>query len=168
MRFAMLLLLMLPGLASAQIRLDAYSLASGGILEGPTLRAELTLGQPFVGQLDGADTVAQAGFWFVEGAPVPTPVGTYDALPGAIRLGPNYPNPFNPQTTIRYALPAASPVRLAVFDVLGREVDRLVDEVMPAGVYDVVFEARDLPSGVYFYRLEAGATTQTGKMLLIK
>ncbi|NBC17994.1 MAG: T9SS type A sorting domain-containing protein [Bacteroidetes bacterium] len=97
-------------------------------------------------------------------------------VPDQVALSKNYPNPFNPTTVIRYALPQASAVRLAVYDVLGRQVAVLVDDVRPAGRYEVTFEAANLPSGVYLYRLEAVAPgsgpgqafTQTKRMLLVK
>ncbi|NBC17996.1 MAG: T9SS type A sorting domain-containing protein [Bacteroidetes bacterium] len=89
-------------------------------------------------------------------------------VPKAFALAANYPNPFNPQTTIRYALPEASAVRLVVYDVLGRQIKTLVDGVRPAGRHEATFEATDLPSGMYLYRLDAGSFTQTRRMLLVK
>jgi M6 family metalloprotease-like protein len=80
-------------------------------------------------------------------------------LPGAYALHQNYPNPFNPTTTIRYQLPIASDVRLAVYDVLGREITRLVHERQPAGSREVVWNASGASSGVYFCRLEATGTS---------
>jgi len=80
----------------------------------------------------------------------------------------NYPNPFNPQTTIRYALPQAAPVRLAVYDVLGREVALLVDQQQPVGTHEVAFEASGLPGGIYYYRIEAGSHTATRSLVLMK
>ena len=90
------------------------------------------------------------------------------AVPRRLTLYRNYPNPFNPTTTIRYDLPAAQRVRLAVYDVLGREVAVLVDGMETAGRKRVVFEAANLPSGTYLYRLEAGSFTQVQRMLLLK
>ena len=89
-------------------------------------------------------------------------------LPTAFALSQNYPNPFNPETQIAFALPQASAVRLAVFDVLGREVAVLVDEHLPAGHHEAVFEGGDLPSGVYLYRLETANNTFVKTMLLVK
>ncbi|NBC17102.1 MAG: T9SS type A sorting domain-containing protein [Bacteroidetes bacterium] len=83
-------------------------------------------------------------------------------------LSPNYPNPFNPQTTIRYALPVSGPVRLAVLDVLGREVALLVDAPRPAGPHTTVFDATGLPSGLYVARMQSGGVVQTRTMLLMK
>jgi hypothetical protein len=75
-------------------------------------------------------------------------------LPSQFSLAQNYPNPFNPTTTIRYDLPAASDVRLSVFDMLGREVKVLVNERREAGVHEAMLDASDLASGVYLYRLQ--------------
>jgi len=80
----------------------------------------------------------------------------------------NYPNPFNPTTTIRYEITDMSYVSLIIYDVLGKEVALLVNEDKPEGFYDVEFNGKDLPSGIYFYRLQAGNFTQTKKMLLLK
>ncbi|MBC8043306.1 MAG: T9SS type A sorting domain-containing protein, partial [Rhizobacter sp.] len=88
--------------------------------------------------------------------------------PNAFGLKQNYPNPFNPSTTIRYELAAPSDVKLNVFDVLGREVATLVNQRQSAGNYRVGFNASNLSSGIYFYRLQTGNFTQTKKMLLVK
>ncbi|MFQ3597685.1 MAG: T9SS type A sorting domain-containing protein [Chloroherpetonaceae bacterium] len=83
-------------------------------------------------------------------------------------LAQNYPNPFNPTTNISYVLPKAENVSLKVYDVLGREVATLVNEVKAAGAYTVPFNASNLASGVYFYKLQAGSFVQTKKMMLVK
>jgi hypothetical protein len=90
-------------------------------------------------------------------------------LPSEIILSQNYPNPFNPTTTIAYALPETAPVRLDVFDMLGRRVATLVNtEAHAPGSHAVSFDASRLTSGVYVYRLQAGSTTITRKFTLIK
>ncbi|RMF61868.1 MAG: T9SS C-terminal target domain-containing protein, partial [Bacteroidetes bacterium] len=91
-----------------------------------------------------------------------------EALPAAFHLEQNYPNPFNPVTTIAFTLATSSPVRLVVYDLLGHEVRTLVDGVRAAGRHEVAFDAGTLPSGLYLYRLTAGATTQTRTMTLLK
>ena len=89
-------------------------------------------------------------------------------LPAAYRLEPNYPNPFNPVTQIRFGLPVASDVRVAVYDVLGREVATLADGVMPAGWHEVRWDADRLASGLYVCRLETTDVRHVRKMLLVK
>jgi hypothetical protein len=93
-------------------------------------------------------------------------VGT--TVPQTYALLQNYPNPFNPTTKIEYALPATQRVVLKMYDVLGREVQTLVNEQQAPGVYRVNVNAAGFASGVYFYRLEAGSFVQLRKMLLLK
>jgi PKD repeat protein len=87
---------------------------------------------------------------------------------GAVTLAQNYPNPFNPRTTISFTLPAETRVSLTVYDATGRTVARLVDGVKGAGRHDVDFNAAGLSSGIYFYRLVAGAVIEQKKMVLLK
>jgi len=89
-------------------------------------------------------------------------------LPGTYNLGPNYPNPFNPGTLIRYSLPEAGSVRLVVYDILGQEVSVLAEGFTAAGRHTAWFDGSGLASGIYLYRLEAGGRSLTGKMMLVK
>ena len=84
------------------------------------------------------------------------------------KLKQNFPNPFNPTTTIIYALPTDELVVLKIYDILGREVTTLVNEIKQAGTYSVSFNASNLASGIYFYTISAGNFHQTKKMLLIR
>jgi hypothetical protein len=105
---------------------------------------------------------------------------TADEIPFVFFLKQNYPNPFNPSTTIEYTIQASlnpskggTYVQLSVYDILGREVATLVNEVKPAGSYSVTFNVgtlhgASLPSGIYFYQLHAGDYTETKKMVLMK
>ena len=90
------------------------------------------------------------------------------ALPEEFHLEQNYPNPFNPNTTISYQLPTQGHVTLTVFDALGREIATLVNGEQTAGYKSETWEASNTPSGVYFYRLQAGTSTETRKLLLLK
>jgi hypothetical protein len=88
--------------------------------------------------------------------------------PDRLVLHGNYPNPFAQQTTIRYALPQAADVHLAVYDALGRHVATLADEEQAAGRKQVTFDARRLPSGIYFVRLRADGRTATRQMTVVR
>ena len=88
--------------------------------------------------------------------------------PNEIYLSQNYPNPFNPTTSIEYAVPSSEYVTLRVYDILGNEVATLVNEQKSAGVYSVIFNAENLPSGVYIYQLRRENYNTTKKMLLLK
>jgi hypothetical protein len=89
-------------------------------------------------------------------------------IPKTFALEQNYPNPFNPVTVIKYQLPSAEKVSVKVFDILGKEVATLVNENKQPGYYEVSFDASNLASGLYFYRIEAGSFVETKKMMLIK
>ena len=91
-----------------------------------------------------------------------------NTTPTSFLLYQNYPNPFNPSTTIKYSVPNQSIVSLKLFDVLGSEIKTIVNEEKPIGNYEVNFDASNLPSGVYFYRLQAGDFVETKKMVLLK
>ncbi len=88
--------------------------------------------------------------------------------PNDFALAQNYPNPFNPATKIKYRVPAEEFVSLKVFDLLGKEVASLVEDVKSAGTYEVSFNAAELSTGVYFYKLTAGSFTETKKMMVVK
>lgn len=96
------------------------------------------------------------------------------SLPSESSLENNFPNPFNPTTTINFSIPknnegkAYSSVKLIVYDLLGRKVVTLIDEQRTAGTYSIIFNAQGLSSGVYFYSLHAGVFSQTQKLLLMK
>jgi hypothetical protein len=89
-------------------------------------------------------------------------------IPETFTLPQNFPNPFNPTTHIRFVSPLTSHVSLKIFDLLGQEVAMLVDEEMSPGNYEVTWDATGFPSGVYFYRLEAGEFVQTKKLVLLR
>jgi hypothetical protein len=89
-------------------------------------------------------------------------------LPTGFALEQNYPNPFNPATTILYSLPQRALVTLKVYNLLGQEVAILENGIKNAGAYSALFDGRNLASGVYFYRLQAGAMTSTRKFVLLK
>ncbi len=83
-------------------------------------------------------------------------------------ISQNYPNPFNPTSTIRYAIPKMGFVKISVYDALGKEVKVLVNENKAPGNYEIVFDAKELTSGVYFYKISTGEFSKVNKMILIK
>ena len=91
-----------------------------------------------------------------------------EVLPTEFKLFQNYPNPFNPSTTISYSLPLNGFVKLNVYDLLGREVESLVNKEQPSGNYKVEFNASSLTSGIYFYKLECNGFSKTSKLILLK
>jgi photosystem II stability/assembly factor-like uncharacterized protein len=88
--------------------------------------------------------------------------------PKSVQLFPNYPNPFNPSTTIRFAIPQTTNLKLTIFDLLGREVETLVDGVLSAGEHLVEWKPTDAASGIYFYRLQTPLGSFTKKLLLVR
>jgi hypothetical protein len=89
-------------------------------------------------------------------------------LPVGFRLFQNFPNPFNPITKIKYSVPQTSNVIIKVFNILGNEIETLVNEQKQTGIYEIIWSAEQLPSGVYFYRLQAGDFVETKKMVLLR
>ena len=100
---------------------------------------------------------------------VVTAIDDEDAIvPRLYRLYQNYPNPFNQTTKISYSLPQGSDVTLRVYDLLGRQVSELASGMMPAGTHEVTLHETSLTSGIYFYRLVAGAFAETKRMIIVK
>jgi hypothetical protein len=99
----------------------------------------------------------------------PTGVGAPEqTVPEAFDLRQNYPNPFNPSTTVSYSVPRRAIVLVRIFNALGQEIARLVNELKEAGTYQLTWNASNVPSGIYFYRLQAGEYVETKKMILLK
>jgi hypothetical protein len=133
-------------------------------------------GYPFTGiySLEAGDTYLyvgslQSGFWRRPLSDVVTGIAEGGRLlPETFRLEQNYPNPFNPTTRIRFVVARTGPVSLRVYDLLGREVATMVDGVLNPGAYERTFDARGLAGGIYFFRLQAGAFTETKKFVLMR
>ncbi len=113
---------------------------------------------------DTTSTPSERAFSFT---PLLTNVAENDP-PLSFKLEQNYPNPFNPQTVMRFQVPREAFVTLRVLDILGRQISTLVNEELSPGLHERVFHAEGMPSGVYFYRLEAAGFVQVRKMLLQK
>jgi len=89
-------------------------------------------------------------------------------IPNKYRLSQNFPNPFNPKTRIEFSIPKQNYVTLKIYDILGREIKTLVNELKSPGIYIADLDGSEFSSGVYFYRIEAGDFTDVKKMILIK
>jgi len=124
------------------------------VLDGTTVRG-------FAGTSGGAIYKFDEG-----GVTSVTPVTT--EIPQNFSLSQNYPNPFNPTTKINFALPKSGLVSLKVYDMLGKEVATLVNEVKSAGTYAVDFNGASLSSGMYFYKISVNGFSDVKKMLMIK
>jgi len=112
---------------------------------------------------------ASGGVWKRPLSEINTSVDRFsNALPMHFNLDQNYPNPFNPATTISFSLSSRSFILLKVFDLIGREVATIVSEELSAGNHSRQWNAADLPSGIYFYRLQAGTFTETRKLVLLR
>lgn len=140
----------------------------------PTLRTTTTIGQYGVPEIV-ADESFEAGEWrnrtrLVHTYAPLTPVSYEppDAIADGFTLLGNYPNPFNPSTMIRFEMQHAGHVSISIFDVRGRQVAIIVDGQMPAGSHEAIFEAENLPSGMYISRMNAGGHTSTRPMMLVK
>ena len=121
----------------------------------------------------GAGTIiGLIGFVAVAGmSSLPAPVSVDDSqegIPTVYQLAQNYPNPFNPSTNIKFSVAKTGFVRLAVYNSIGEELDVLVSGQVNAGFYEIEFDAAYLPSGIYFYRIQAGSFVETKKMVLMK
>ena len=99
---------------------------------------------------------------------ITTDVRRIFSSPGRFLLNQNYPNPFNPTTTISWYSPLSGRQTLKIYDILGNEITTLVNEFKPAGNYEVMFDGSNFPSGVYYYRLQAGKFTETKKLVLLR
>ena len=141
--------------------------SGGGESTGPNHRLVGTVGQAAIGVVAGPSNIHEIGFWYQPGW-ILTDVEEGDGLPTRYWLGQNQPNPFNPVTSIRFALPNPGRVTMVLYDVAGREVRTLVDEELPAGWHRTVLQASGLASGIYFCRMSAGEFVDARKLLLLK
>lgn len=139
-------------------------------LEGPEVIGSVVVSNMAVRQADGKVVAAThgAGVYYANISAVTSVDEEAKEIRNSYELAQNFPNPFNPATTINYTVPQAGNVTLKVYDELGREVSTLVNEVKSPGTHQVNFNAAELASGVYFYTIEAGSFRESKKMILLK
>lgn len=161
-------LILSPTISFSQENISPSVIAGGG---GNMFNTEYqisgTVGQPLIGISNNVNFLLGSGFWSVSGS-VTSLNGDENILPTEYNLYQNYPNPFNPSTIIKYSVPERSNVIIQVFNIVGEEIEILVNQEKDSGFYEVQFSGVGLASGIYIYRITAGNFFQSKKMLLIK
>jgi len=164
--FFNLVILICAPLVVSQYKIEKYILSSAGTNSiNSNFRLKGTLGVPFTQEMQSASTVVKPGFW--NSVIIITDVDEEVELPKEFALYQNYPNPFNPATTIKYELPKEVPVILKVYNILGQEVETLVNSIQQAGRYEIVWNASGLASGFYLYMIETGTGFVSVKKLIL-
>lgn len=166
----LMFLLYLPGHGQEPYILKQSTFTTGGQTLTDTLNYKLfaVTGQPLIGQGGNDEYLSKAGFLYQVYGMISGLDKISDLLPVKFQLFQNFPNPFNPQTRIKFALPKAADVKIVVFDILGQEVLDLLDERREAGFHAVDFIAGQLASGMYFYTIQAGPNRAVKKMILVR
>ena len=149
--------------------INISSIAPGTTAE-PTNDINITVSSHFSGVLRLNFEIMSNGrtYWTESTSQTVTGAAENIPLPLSYTLSQNYPNPFNPTTTIKYSLPQTSIATMKIYDILGKEVLTLINEEKSAGIYKVEFNESNLPSGIYFYKLQAGSFIESKKMILLK
>lgn len=140
--------------------------SGGGITQDASIRLTGTFGQALAGKSTGAANQSWGGFWYT--IRLVTVASENPVMPTHFSLDQSYPNPCSETTTIRYGLPAPTPVVLTIYDLQGRQVGRPVVETQQAGFYELKLNAGSLVPGMYFYRLKAGGFEATRKLVVVR
>ena len=140
----------------------------GGYREGAGYQSYASIGQAVIGRCSDGSVVNQAGY--LTGLEVYLAIREMPEetkLPEQVVISPAYPNPFNSKCQIEVAMPRAGAISFSVYDLFGRKI-YTTHEKKPAGTYTIEFDAGNLPSGVYLYKVAAGNITETGRLILVK
>ncbi len=158
-------ILVIPTLGQYQLKQSSFG--NGGIAVNSTAyNVQSTLGQTFIGSSQNSFFVYRIGFWTY--TTLLTGIAGEDILlPKKFELMQNYPNPFNPVTNIKYAVPKLTHIMVEVYNVLGQRIKTLVNEEKQAGYYIIDFDASNLASGFYIYRLESGSRFNAVKKMIV-
>jgi len=150
--------------AYTKISIDFTYMEGGAVPDNAYIQLGITADQ-------GSSAIHQGSYFIADDVAfegTATDVKTDKTIPSKFELKQNHPNPFNPSTLIEYSVAEKSSVRLSVYNITGQKVADLVNQTQEAGNYTVTFNAKDMTTGVYFYKLEAGSFTSTRKMILTK
>ena len=155
---------------NAQTKLSNYIMGNGAtVISNSNHTLTATIGQPIIGNTSNTLHTNSIGFWYQYAATITDVEDRWMfEIPKQFELYQNYPNPFNPTTVIRYGIPKESNVKLVVYNILGEMVKTLVENTQKAGSYEVNFNASNLATGIYIYRIQAGQFAETKKMVLMK
>jgi hypothetical protein len=164
-------ILVLPAKLLSQnstVRWSAFDMGFAMSVSSNTV-VKSAIGQGFVGTIQQGNTRIESGF-FADTSMRRTIISTVKEqwVPLTYLLSQNFPNPFNPSTSIEYVLPKGSFVSLKIYNVLGEEVATLVSEVKSPGIHKAEWRGDGCSSGVYFYRLQTGTFTETKKLVLLR
>ena len=169
---AWIVVLLAAPAARGQLQLERGHFCSGGGVSHGGHTLQQTIGEPVVGVSTGAEHIVRHGFWGFWQAMLPTSV-PYLLPPGPTELYQNFPNPFNPATTIAFNLQQRSTVRLSIYNLKGMLVRTLILETLPEGRHAVVWDGTDnsgrtVGSDVYIYRMITDHTVHANRLLLLK
>jgi hypothetical protein len=163
---AFLLMIIATSALRAQHAVERYVFGLGGTeMKNANHHIIGTLGQTLIGATKNTAHTNNIGFWYAVES-VPVGIAPEAAIAGDMQLGQNYPNPVADLTVIPFTLAIGGTVRLSVMNVLGVEIRSIVDAYMEPGSYRVRIDARNLPGGYYFYRLENGSRAITKSLLI--
>ncbi len=167
--FCFLILLFSATYMNAQHQIPFSVISSGGEkTAGANFMLNQTIGEAFIDKSMNTFHQQYSGFWYVYKQSIITEIKPEDLLPTEFKLEQNFPNPFNPSTSIKYAVPEKSHVLIKIYNIVGEEVVLLADEEKDRGWYTISFNAPRLASGIYIYRMQAGNFISTRKMMLLK
>lgn len=153
----------------AQTDIPVSVISSGGMnYSGTTYNLSCTIGQPAIGVSFNSGKILGHGFWYSAGGNLTYVTPVENNLPEKFALGQNFPNPFNLSTTIRISVPEQTDVSIKLYDILGAEVLTIFAGELNPGYYDLNFDAGNLASGIYIYRMTAGSFVESRKMNLLK
>jgi hypothetical protein len=153
----------------ADITMPQSVIGSGGDrVDGVSHQLSCTVGQVAIGPTAGVTHLLGCGFWYQLELYTVGVGNTADTLPARFWLGHGFPNPFNPTTTLEFALPERCHVTIRLYDAGGRAIRTLVDRDMDPGYHKTTLHATGLASGIYYCRVSAGHVTETRTLALIK
>ncbi len=155
--------------AAAQLKIQNGVFGNGGtVISGANHQITSTVGQYGIGVTENSNNILKTGYWYQTGKLVTSIEEKPENLPTDYQLEQNFPNPFNPSTTIQFSLPKKSLVTIKLFNVIGNELAVILNEELLPGVHKVVVDGGQLLSGVYFYQMQTEKFTEVRKLIILK